>query len=151
MKAIAAFLLAVVPVVEARIFDTVDEAVNRYGQVVEQESDNGIVTRAFRKGAYSIVCAFRAGVCHVEVYTKPGKIVNEELSEDELEAFLLANKGGSSWEQWRDSKDFITKIVWRSDGQVVATYNIIKRDLFFITAEELRRQHEIDKDNLSGF
>jgi len=90
MKIFIIMLFALSLTANARIGETYQQLVVRYGSPIVPLSDKGVVDFAFN--GMSIRAVIRNGICAMESYT-----TKEEMTEDERAIILTANEGGNVW------------------------------------------------------
>jgi len=143
----------------ARIGETMDKAVKRYGPVVHHDTIQGEELYAFKKHGYDIVAHFHEGKIDNIMY---GKESREKLSKTEVNTFLEANNGGRPmkdlggdfWEAKNGTYATLTKLggIWHLDIKGPA-YD--KRNIDAYAAEEKAAQQaekvRKEKANLKGF
>jgi len=75
----------------ARIGETMEEAVKRYGPVVHQDTIQGEEYFSFKKNGFHILAHFHDGkIDHILYNSESG----EKLTHEEFDTFLKANNGG---------------------------------------------------------
>jgi hypothetical protein len=75
----------------ARIGETMDEAVKRYGKVVGHERIHGEEYYLFEKNGFHILAHFHDGKIDRILYNSESR---DKLTEEEIDTFLRANNGG---------------------------------------------------------
>jgi hypothetical protein len=75
----------------ARIGETMDEAVARYGQVIHHATIRGEELYSFKKNGFDIEAHFNEGKIDYIMYSKASR---EKLTPEEIDTFLKANDGG---------------------------------------------------------
>jgi hypothetical protein len=139
---------------EARIGETREQCVARYGAPVSRSNQPSHVASFFRSG-FQIDVEFHNGKAESLAFAKSAEKARtgEQISETELKLLLEANAGGQEWEKMEvvsmDSQ-WATK-----DRTRVASYSPIRKVLFVATAECIRRGAEAKKSeeakSLKGF
>jgi hypothetical protein len=72
----------------ARIGETMDEAVKRYGEVVHHGNIHGEEVYSFTKNGFNILAHFHGGKIDRILYTRESR---GKLSDEEIDTFLRAN------------------------------------------------------------
>jgi hypothetical protein len=75
----------------ARIGETMDQAIKRYGPVVHHDTTHGKKLYMFKKNGFVIMAHFHDGKIDHIMY---GKETREKLTLEEINTFLKANNGG---------------------------------------------------------
>ena len=75
----------------ARIGETMDEAVKRYGRVIRHESIHGAEVYSFEKNGFHILAHFHNGKIDRIVYKSEA---GRKLTHEEIDTFLKANNHG---------------------------------------------------------
>ena len=75
----------------ARIGETMDEAVKRYGKVVGHERIHGEEYYLFEKNGFHILAHFHDGKIDRILYSSES---HQKLTQEEIDTFLMANNGG---------------------------------------------------------
>lgn len=129
---IALFALAVLPAY-ARLGETEDQCIARYGAVVKQDqiTSYGLSLPAlgFVKNGYIIMVAFlsnKAGM--IEISKQDGS----DISENEITNFLDANSGG---QKWNKQNAFSVDSNWMREDGAKAQYDPFQKNLTLATKE----------------
>ena len=151
------FILSVLPALAlARLGETPDEAVARYGADLPLPKDHTpldprLGVKVFTSAGFGIVVIFFDGKSASESYEKEDK---SEISDIEIETLLAANGAEKRWKK-SDSSRLATRIWDREDNNASAGYNDFKKELHVIASDFLQyqaeREAEKKKDNLKGF
>src|ERR1700739_1034728 len=93
------FLCGVANICQARIGDTLGEAIKRYGKVVKKESANEFAM--FKEAPYYITAHFHDDKTDAIVYVKTpsGTSTKGAFSDREIEELLRINGHGQTWER----------------------------------------------------
>jgi hypothetical protein len=75
----------------ARIGETMDEAITRYGNVVRHDTIHGEKYYSFEKNGFHILAHFHDGKLDRILYNSESR---DKLTEEEIDTFLRANNGG---------------------------------------------------------
>jgi hypothetical protein len=75
----------------ARIGETMEEAVKRYGPVVHHDTIQGEKYYSFKKNGFRILAHFHDGKIDHILYNSESR---DKLTEEEIDTFLKANNGG---------------------------------------------------------
>ena len=146
------FLLLLTLPARARLGETEDQSIARYGQpisVKDVDGENDYRTLEFRKNGYFIMAYFLNGKCALLGLNKDDK---SEFSDNEIQALLDDNSEGHAWAK-NDTNS--TNREWDRDDGALAQYYIFKDSLFictknYIIAENIRKKAVEDK-KLQGF
>jgi len=132
MKSILSLLLLIVSMsVEARIGETYEECVDRYGNPIEQDD----VSVVFAKSGIMIVALFNAdGICDFIFFQKRQ---TTDWSSEEVNTILKANLG-SELKQGVDGSDPL----WSNSKGVIATYNESRAVLTITTEAGMKRRED---------
>jgi len=87
----AAFLIGLAVPSLARIGETMDEAVKRYGAFVRHEKIRGEEFYLFEKNGFHVLAHFHNGKMDRIVYSSES---HRKLTHEEIDTFLKANNGG---------------------------------------------------------
>ena len=87
----AAFLIGLAVPSLARIGETMDEAVKRYGAFVRHEKIRGEEFYMFEKNGFHVLAHFHNGKMDRIVYSSESR---RKLTHEEIDTFLKANNGG---------------------------------------------------------
>ena len=105
----------------ARIGETMDEAVKRYGEVIRHGNIHGEELYSFKKNGFNILAHFHAGKIDRIMYSRES---GGKLTDEEIESFLKANNKG------RPMNEDLPYIWVGKD--VAATYSIWPRDVWHL-------------------
>ena len=127
---------------QARIGDTLEEAIQRYGKLVSKASAEEFAM--FKEASYYITAHFHDGKTDAITYVKTGSESSKaSFSDDEIEMLLRTNGNGQTWER---SKADARLYQWRTeDGKLRAVYSESKF-LVITTAGYLKRLEEAAKE-----
>ena len=128
---------------QARIGDTLEEAIQRYGKVVSKASTEEFAM--FKEASYYITAHFHDDKTDAITYVKAGSESSTKgsFSDDEIEMLLRINGNGQTWER---SKANARQYKWRTeDGKLQAVYSESKF-LVITTAGYLKRLEEAAKE-----
>jgi len=113
--------LEVANICQARIGDTLEEAIQRYGKVVSKASVEEFAM--FKEASYYITAHFHDDKTDAITYVKAGSESSTKgsFSDDEIEMLLRINGNGQTWER---SKPNPRLYKWRTeDGKLQAIYS----------------------------
>ena len=135
-------LLGVANICQARIGDTLEEAIERYGKPVRKASANEFAM--FKEPSYYITAHFHDGKTDAITYVKAGSesSIKGAFSDDEIQMLLKINGSGQTWER---SKAKAGLQAWKTeDRKFQAVYSESK---FFVitTAGYVKRLEEAAK------
>ena len=133
------FLLGVANTCQARIGDTLQETIQRYGKAVKQASADEFAM--FKEASYYITAHFHDGKTDAITYVKAasGTSTKVAFSDPEIEMLLSINGNGQTWEQ---SKAKAGVSEWKTkDRELRAVYSESKF-LVITTAGYLKRLEE---------
>src|SRR6516225_3863023 len=91
------FLWGVANICQARIGDTLEEAIKRYGKVVKKESADEFAM--FKEPPYYITAHFHDGKTDAIAYVKTEPGTKGAFSDREIEMLLRINGNGQTWER----------------------------------------------------
>ena len=145
---------AMTAVVHARIGETPDQLVARYGQPlneVDQKPDGTKIALAkvtFQKGGFKIEVTITDGVSQMEFYTK---ISGQPITVEEARVLLTANAQGMEWSPPHQTSD---AIMWTRDDNAVARLGsdggmVIRSHQ--IVAQETAAKTDEQRPTLDGF
>jgi len=137
------FLLEVANSCQARIGDTLEEAIQRYGKAVNKASADQFAM--FKERSYYITAHFHDDKTDAITYVKAASESSTKgsFSDDEIEKLLRINANGQTWER---SKTKAGVSEWKTqDGKLQAVYSESKF-LVITTADYLRRLEETAKE-----
>jgi hypothetical protein len=137
----AVLALTIAPV-EARIGETLEQCVSRYGEPVSKA--NGLIL--FQKSGIVIAVAsfFEGRVDSIGFK----KISGDPLSATELKELLDANSGGQTWKKGALGAD----VLLSQDGELTAKYTDSERTLVIATVRKLARDAaKSESKQLNGF
>ena len=135
-------LLGVANICQARIGDTLKEAIERYGKPVHKASANEFAM--FKEASYYITAHFHDAKTDAITYVKTGSESSTKgtFSDDEIQMLLKINGNGQTWER---SKAKAGLHEWKTeDGKLQAVYSESKF-LVITTGGYLRRLEEAAK------
>jgi hypothetical protein len=105
----------------ARIGETMDEAVKRYGEVIRHGNIHGEELYSFKRNGFNILAHFHAGKIDRIMYSRES---GSKLTDEEIDTFLKANNKG------RPMNEDLPYIWVGKD--VAATYSIWPRDVWHL-------------------
>jgi hypothetical protein len=142
LLSIPLFLLGVANTCQARIGDTLQEAIQRYGKAVKKASADDFAM--FKEASYYVTAHFDDGKTDAITYVKTasGTSTKGAFSDREIEMLLRINGNGQTWER---SKAKTGLNEWKTeDSELQAVYSESKF-LVITTAGYLKRLEEAAK------
>jgi hypothetical protein len=139
---IVLFLLGVANISQARIGDTLQEAIERYGKVVNKAPGDEFVM--FKGASYYITAHLHDDKTDAITYAKTGSESSTKgaFSDEEIETLLRINGNGQPWDRSRTKAGLDE---WKTeDGKLQAVYSESKF-LVITTAGYLKRLEEAAK------
>jgi hypothetical protein len=139
---IVLFLLGVANISQARIGDTLQEAIERYGKVVNKAPGEEFVM--FKEASYYITAHLHDDKTDAITYAKTGSESSTKgaFSDEEIETLLRINGNGQTWDRSRTKAGLYE---WKTeDGKLQAVYSESKF-LVITTAGYLKRLEEAAK------
>ena len=139
---IVLFLLGVANISQARIGDTLQEAIERYGKVVNKAPGDEFVM--FKEASYYITAHLHDDKTDAITYAKTGSESSTKgaFSDEEIEMLLRINGNGQTWDRSRTKAGLYE---WKTeDGNLQAVYSESKF-LVITTAGYLKRLEEAAK------
>ena len=139
---IVLFLLGVANISQARIGDTLQEAIERYGKVVNKAPGDEFVM--FKEASYYITAHLHDDKTDAITYAKTGSESSTKgaFSDEEIETLLRINGNGQTWDRSRSKAGLYE---WKTeDGKLQAVYSESKF-LVITTANYLKRLEEAAK------
>jgi hypothetical protein len=136
---IVLFLLGVANISQARIGDTLQEAIERYGKVVNKAPGDEFVM--FKEASYYITAHLHEDKTDAITYAKTGSESSTKgaFSDEEIETLLRINGNGQTWDRSRTKAGLYE---WKTeDGKLQAVYSESKF-LVITTADYLKRLEE---------
>ena len=136
---IVLFLLGVANISQARIGDTLQEAIERYGKVVNKAPGDEFVM--FKEASYYITAHLHEDKTDAITYAKTGSESSTKgaFSDEEIETLLRINGNGQTWDRSRTKAGLYE---WKTeDGELQAVYSESKF-LVITTANYLKRLEE---------
>ena len=129
-------LLGVANICQARIGDTLEEAIERYGKPVHKASADEFAM--FKEASYYITAHFRDGETDAITYVKAGSESSTKgaFSDDEIEMLLKINGSGQKWErskakaslqEWKTEDRKFQAVYSESKFLVITTAGYVKR------------------------
>jgi len=129
-------LLGVANICQARIGDTLEEAIERYGKPVHKASADEFAM--FKEASYYITAHFHDGKTDAITYMKAGSESSTEgaFSDDEIEMLLKINGSGQRWERskakgglqgWKTEDRKFQAVYSESKFLVITTAGYVKR------------------------
>jgi hypothetical protein len=133
---IVLFLLGVANISQARIGDTLQEAIERYGKIVNKAPGDEFVM--FKEASYYITAHLHEDKTDAITYAKTGfeSSTKGAFSDEEIETLLRINGNGQPWDRSRTKAGLYE---WKTeDGKLQAVYSESKF-LVITTADYLKR------------
>jgi hypothetical protein len=153
-RAIILVVLLAPLMVWARIGESLEQCIERYGQPTEQRAESGLA--GFVKAGLRIIVHFHEGAADALWYQKQTKDdlgQPEELSETEIAVLLEANGNGTTWA--KPGKYGLDTVWLADDGRLGAVYRYLSHELCISTIDYIDRQSAdraaAEKANLDGF
>lgn len=153
MKTILTFLL-LAAFAEARIGETLEECIKRYGNPITVDKDLGTTT--FLKEGFVVVVKFTDGKVHsvtIEKHDKGQLKLDFAMEDVHIAAFLVANSGGQKWFEVR--ADEVTRSWLTADGKRLAYYRIQDGIMVMTTSQAVvagnREREEEEKKKVKDF
>jgi hypothetical protein len=136
LLSIPLFLSGVANTCQARIGDTLEEAIQRYGKAVKKESADGFAM--FKEASYYVTAHFHDGKTDAITYVKTasGTSTKGGFSDDEIERLLRINGSGQTWErsntkgglhEWKTEDRELQAVYSESKFLVITTAGYLKR------------------------
>jgi hypothetical protein len=148
------FIATTAVAAHARIGETPDQLVARYGQPLnetDQKAEGDKIALAhvsFQKGGFQIEVTISGGLSVEEIFKK---LNGQSITVDEAHILLTANAGGQNWSFPDKGKDAIT---WTRDDHALAkltsdgTMTIRSQDL---VVQQAAAEHLKQRPTLDGF
>ena len=135
-------LLGVTNICQARIGDTLEEAIERYGKPLHKASADQFAM--FKEVSYYITAHFRDDKTDAITYVKAGSESSTKgaFSDDEIEMFLKINGSGQTWER---SKAKAGLQEWKTEGRKFQAVYSESKFLVITTAGYVKRLQEAAK------
>jgi hypothetical protein len=141
---------------QARIGDTLEEAIQRYGKVVSKASGDEFAM--FKEAPYYITAHFHDDKTDAITYVKAGSESSTKgsFSHEEIEMLLRINGNGQTWErskgkaglqEWKTEDEKLQAVYSESKFLVIATVGYLKR--LDEAAKEKKRAAEENKQKSS--
>ena len=132
------FLCGVANICQARIGDTLEEAIKRYGKVVKKEPAHEFAM--FKETPYYITAHFHDDKTDAIVYvkTESGTSTKSAFSDREIETLLRTNGNGQTWER---SKAKAGLYKWETEDKRLHAVYSESKFLVIATADYLKRLH----------
>lgn len=148
-------VLALLPLsAGARIGETSDQCIARYGAVVYADSATGMLL--FHRAGFAIGVLMHDGKCEAIRFEKLEKdAINTaaEITDAEIQTLLASNAGGRTWTQTADKG--LTHAWTRHDGEAMAVYDVIDHTFLITTIAATQRAaakaKAKEERNLEGF
>jgi hypothetical protein len=129
-------LLGVANICQARIGDTLEEAIERYGKPVHKASADEFAM--FKEPSYYITAHFHDGQTDAITYVKTGSesATKGAFSDDEIEMLLKINASGQTWvrskakaglQEWKTEDRKFQAVYSESKFLVITTASYVKR------------------------
>jgi hypothetical protein len=135
-------LFGVVNICQARIGDTLEQAIERYGKPVHKTSTNEFAM--FKGASYYITAHFHDDKTDAITYVKTGSESSTKgaFSNDEIQLLLKINGSGQTWER---SKAKAGPQEWKTEDRKFQAVYSESRFLVIATAGYVRRLEEAAK------
>ena len=135
-------LLGVTNICQARIGDTLEEAIERYGKPLHKASADEFAM--FKEVSYYITAHFRDDKTDAITYVKVGSESSTKgaFSDDEIEMLLKINGNGQTWER---SKDKVGLQEWKTEDRKLQAVYSESKFLVITTAGYVKRLEEAAK------
>ncbi|MBV8173202.1 MAG: hypothetical protein JO151_01395 [Verrucomicrobia bacterium] len=132
------FLCGVANICQARIGDTLEEAIKRYGKVVKKEPAHEFAM--FKETPYYITAHFHDDKTDAIVYVKTESETSTKgaFSDREIETLLRTNGNGQTWER---SKAKAGLYKWETEDKRLHAVYSESKFLVIATADYLKRLH----------
>jgi len=132
------FLCGVANICQARIGDTLEEAIKRYGKVVKKEPAHEFAM--FKETPYYITAHFHDDKTDAIVYVKTESETSTKgaFSDREIETLLRTNGNGQTWER---SKAQAGLYKWETEDKRLHAVYSESKFLVIATADYLKRLH----------
>ena len=132
------FLSGIANICQARIGDTLEEAIKRYGKVVKKEPAHEFAM--FKETPYYITAHFHDDKTDAIVYvkTESGTSTKSAFSDREIETLLRTNGNGQTWERSK-AKAGLSK--WETEDKRLHAVYSESKFLVIATADYLKRLH----------
>jgi hypothetical protein len=148
------FVIAITATAQARLGETPDELVARYGQPLKEDDQKAegakipLANVSFQKGGYEIDVTITDGVSVQEIFKK---INGQPLTVPEAHILLAANSQGREWGPQQKTQD---AFIWTRDDNAVA--QLSSDGSMIIRARQLNVEESIAKHleqhpSLEGF
>jgi hypothetical protein len=136
------FVLGVANTCQARIGDTLEQAIQRYGKVVNKASADEFAM--FKEGSYYITAHFHDDKTDAITYVKTasGTSTKGAFSDPEIEKLLRINGNGQTWER---SKAKTGPYEWTTEDRKLQAVYSESKFLVITTAGYLTRLEEAAK------
>jgi len=136
-------LLGVANTCQARIGDTLEEAIERYGKVVNKATADEFAM--FKEASYYITAHFHDNKTDAITYVKAGSESSTKgvFSDDEIEMLLRINGNGQTWEP---SKGEAAVREWKTEDKKLQAVYSESKFLVITTAGYLKRLEEAAKE-----
>jgi hypothetical protein len=129
---ILAACMALATAVQARLGETYDQCVARYGKPLS-ETDT---TAVFSKPPFKITVGLIDNRAVYVFYEKPGSFMNESILKTERETLLEANSTGLQWSEYRCPERYkdqhILNDLWQRTDGAVACYEFKSNMLLIV-------------------
>jgi len=135
-------LLGVTNICQARIGDTLEEAIERYGKPLHKASADEFAM--FKEVSYYITAHFRDDKTDAITYVKVGSESSTKgaFSDDEIEMLLKINGNGQTWERSK-AKAGLQK--WKTEDRKLQAVYSESKFLVITTAVYVKRLEEAAK------
>ena len=147
LSAIAAVTLTTSSALFARIGETDQQCVARYGEPTKTLPNNSFL---YQKSDLNIFIIFFNGKADAIAYRKIAK--GQQLSENEIEVLLKSNSGGVPWQE---RAAISMNRNWETEnGELLANYDPVEHLLMIATKDYFARKEKRDAKedhNLEGF
>ena len=142
LLSIVLFLLGVPKLAQARIGDTLQEAIARYGKVLNKAPGNEFVM--FKEASYYITAHLHDDKTDAVTYVKTGSpsSAKSAFSDEEIEMLLRINGNGQTWER---SSTKAGGYEWKTEDRKLQAVYSESKFLIIMTAGYLKRLDEAGK------
>jgi hypothetical protein len=142
MRTILFFLCLALPI-QARLGETLEECIKRYGEPTGRAEEDTIVS--FNKGEFAITILFVAGKAEWIVLMKPGSVFAEKLTETEIKTLLEANGSGLKWTEAKVSSIAFARVWATPKRERGAYYETLEHKLNIMTGVGRTRLYHLNK------
>lgn len=136
MKMLCVLYVILVLPLSARLGETKDQLIARYGEV-DQEAAPLLL---FKKAGFHVAAKMRNGKCGEIIFCS--LVSMKDLSETEIKVLLGANAGKSTWEPMPDSFNPVWKL---ADGSALAGY-LRGQQKLVVTSMDEHLQSKVERE-----